>query len=69
MTIKTEQVYTNRDFSKAVKVEIGMIAVIEGRRGYVTNLGRKYIEVLLYNGPRKKKLVPTEIEFTGEFHY
>lgn len=40
--------------AKAVNVEIGQHFEVDGRKGHATLLGRKYVTVLLYGGPRVK---------------
>lgn len=39
----------------SVTVEIGQHFMVDGLKGHATNLGRKYVEVLLYPGQGAKK--------------
>lgn len=51
-------------------VEIGDIVEIDGRRGHVVALGRKYVTVLIYGGKRiKVSPLAANIVWTGETHW
>ena len=52
MAFKIEKTFSTKH--GAVHVEIGRHFMIEGRKGHAVNLGRKYVEVLIYGGPRVK---------------
>ena len=51
-------------------VELGDIVEINGRRGYVASIGRKYVNVRIYGG-KLTQIDPLAIGpvWTGETHY
>lgn len=53
MSFRTEHVFYNPT-KGAVRVEIGQHFMVEDKKGYAVNLGRKFVAVKLYGGKTVK---------------
>jgi hypothetical protein len=71
--MKTAATFCNQHIfgstNRTKRVEISDIAEIGGKRGHVTKIGRKYVEVLIYGGKRLKvDPLADGVTWTGEQH-
>jgi len=58
-----------REGQPARAVELGDIVVLDGRRGYVSAIGRKFVTVKIYGGkPAKVDPLASSPVWTGEQH-